>query len=210
MSKLPTRRNEVPAKPNKGSGTPRSFEETAAAMRRATGKAETRTLYGCCAEAGGKFIVTFERVSPAHRYQIVSIEKEPEPTGGRKGGLFAAAGRFAAKVLPMQEFAWSEFDQSGWACPYCGDSQRIMCPDCGYIVCGARKRTLPNGRESYACHDACGASGTLVSTDRVRGAAGGGSSSLEMKAGKKAAKALPGGQKKLPAPARGLLPWNRK
>lgn len=210
MSKLPTRRNGLPAEQKEDRGAPpRSFEETAAAMRRATGKADTRTLYGCCAEAGRKFTVTFERVSPAHQYQIVSIEKEPEPKAGGKGGLFAAAGRFAGKGAPMQEFASSEFDQSGWACPCCGDSRRIICGECGYIVCGARLRILPDGRESYACHDACGATGTLVSTDRVRGAAGGGNR-LEMKTGKKAAKALPGGYKKLPAPAKGLLPWRQK
>jgi hypothetical protein len=87
------------ATPETPAGTRREkFENTVAALRKATGTAESRIVPCRCARTGQPFCLRFERVSPAHRFQIARIDKDDGPGSQVKAGsgLFAQAG---AKIL---------------------------------------------------------------------------------------------------------------
>ena len=102
-----------------------------------------------CAVTARPFTLQFERVSPAHRFQIARIEAATEGGGERR----LARSPFA-RAPQLRSYDVAEFDWAGCICPHCRASGLINCNGCGETVCGGRVRTLPNGGRAFACHDA--------------------------------------------------------
>jgi hypothetical protein len=171
MSNFLTRRNrqEPTAAPAAAETRQEAFANAVAALRQATGKAEARVIPCRCAVTGEPFGILFERMSPAHRFQIARIEGY-EATAPHKqksaGGLFS-------RKPQQQSYAASEFDWTGCVCPHCGSRAGVVyCNGCGETVCAGRVRPLPDGNKAFACHDGCGATGTTGPASHVRGGAG--------------------------------------
>lgn len=172
MNNLPARKTTVPAKrESRALARKQDFKAKVAALRKATGKAETRVIPFRCAVTGRRFVVTFERLDPADKFRIVRTEKDPSAANEAANPLR----RFlAAKATSAESFDAGEFDRSGWHCPWCGhDEGAIHCGRCGETVCGGRTKTHADGAETFHCHEGCGNSGRTVPTDRVHGSAGG-------------------------------------
>lgn len=171
MNKLPIIRSTPLTKKERNAAMRKAdFNEKVEALRKATGKMETRTLSCVCVRTGQHYEVIFERFSENHKFQISRIEKHEKSTAKNISPL---NGLFSGSMSESKSFDVNEFDFSGWACPYCGDDRRIHCTACEYVVCGKRMRVLPDGREAYACHDACGNTGTLVPVERISAKSGG-------------------------------------
>jgi hypothetical protein len=142
------------------------FENKVAALRKATGTAESRIVPCRCARTGQPFSLRFERLSPAHRFQIARIDKDDSPGPVKTGSLFAR--KQAQKSYDAHEFDWT-----GFQCPYCGDrSGLVYCNECGETVCSGRVRPLPDGGRGFACHDGCGATGRIEPAQHVHGGTG--------------------------------------
>ena len=77
MSNFLTRRNrqEPTATATPAETRQEAFANAVAAFRQATGKAEARVVPCRCAVTGEPFAIQFERMSPAHRFQIARIER---------------------------------------------------------------------------------------------------------------------------------------
>ena len=77
MTNFLTRRNrqEPTAAPTPAETRQEAFANAVAAFRQATGKAEARVIPCRCAVTGEPFAILFERMSPAHRFQIARIER---------------------------------------------------------------------------------------------------------------------------------------
>jgi hypothetical protein len=168
MTRFLTRRNrEEPATAPTPTETRQvAFANAVAAFRQATGKAETRVIPCRCAVTGQPFAILFERMSPAHKFQIARIE-----------GYEAIASheqKAAGGGMPQQQsYDAGEFDWTGCICPHCGNRAGIVyCQGCGETVCAGRVRPLPDGNKAFACHDGCGATGTTGPASHVRGGAG--------------------------------------
>ena len=163
--KLPDRK--TPAAPGKPAMRD-SFANSVAALRKATGTTEARIVPCRCAVTGQPFSLRFERLSPAHRFQIVLIDKN-ESSGGQVNTGIGLSGR-----TPLQSsYGAGEFDWTGFQCPTCGNrSGLVYCNQCGETVCGGRVRPLPDGSKAFACHDGCGATGKTGPATHVRGGAG--------------------------------------
>jgi hypothetical protein len=141
------------------------FRKALGALRKATGKPETRALPCRCASTGRTFDIIFERLSPAQRFQIVRIGQDDAESNLTD----KSAGPSARKAIKKSSEA-DEFDWAGLICPHCGDRSGIVyCGGCEETVCGGRVHPLPDGRRSFACHDACGATGTLVPATHIHG-----------------------------------------
>lgn len=139
-----------------------------AEMRGEAKLAEQRVITYVCAKSGGRFFARFARDTPGGKFTIKAIEKgAPEQPGGFLGGLFR-------KTEPaVQPYTAKEFDRTGWHCPYCdARGGSVYCDECGENVCRGRTRRQPNGEELFVCHEDCGATGGLESTDKIRGASG--------------------------------------
>jgi hypothetical protein len=167
-----------PAAPEKPAATRRDeFANAVAALRKATGTTESRIVPCRCAKTSLPFSLRFERLSPAHRFQIARIDKDDEPGAPVKEG-FGLFGRKPAQ----QAYDAGEFDWTGSFCPHCGDrSIFVFCDTCGDTVCGGRVRSLPDGGRTFACHDGCGATGGIGPATHVHGGAAAGSFMPEMK-----------------------------
>jgi hypothetical protein len=157
------------ATPEKSTATRREkFENKVAALRKATGTTESRIVPCRCARTGLPFSLRFERVSPAHRFQIARIDKEDGPGSQVKAG----SGLFARKPA-QKSYDAHEFDWTGFQCPLCGDwSGLVYCNECGETVCSGRVRPLPDGGRAFACHDGCGATGSIEPAQHVHGGTG--------------------------------------
>jgi hypothetical protein len=143
-----------------------TFENKVAALRKATGTAESRIVPCRCARTGQSFCLRFERLSPAHRFQIARIDKEDRPGPVKTGSLIAR--KPAQKSYDAREFDWA-----GFQCPYCNDrSGLVYCNECGETVCSGRVRPLPDGGRAFACHDGCGATGSIEPAQHVHGGTG--------------------------------------
>lgn len=169
-----------------------TFANEMAAYRKATGKNEKREIPCRCAVTAWPFTLQFERVSPAHRFQIARIETGPERDGERR----LARSPFA-RAPQRRSYDAAEFDWAGCICPHCHASGLINCNGCGETVCGGRVRTLPNGGRAFACHDACGETGETAPATQINGAVANRSGLLGYTAPKalprpRAQKALPG------------------
>ena len=122
MTNFLTRRNrqEPTAAPTPAETRQEAFANAVAAFRQATGKAETRVIPCRCAVTGEPFAILFERMSPAHRFQIARIERN-EATGNDKqkpdGGVFG-------RKPQQQSYDAGEFDWTGCVCPHCGNRVR--------------------------------------------------------------------------------------
>ena len=170
MKNLPVLRNKNLARRVQEAAARRdAFVQKAGALRKATGKKETRTLSCVCVRTGQHFSVIFDRVSENHNFQVSCIEKHERSTVKKRAPF---KGLLAGSKPTVKSFDANDFDFSGWVCPYCGNEHPINCTACGHVVCGDRMRVLPNGRESFACHDACGGTGTLVPCNRVSATSG--------------------------------------
>lgn len=77
--------------------------------------------------------------------------------------------RYVPPKAPENEnYNPSEFDFKGWYCPCCGHAKNshaahlfIQCGRCHEYICAARVKRLPNGSETFRCHNRCGGHGTL-------------------------------------------------
>lgn len=137
------------------------FARKVGALRKATGKLETRRLRFLCACTSGAFVAEFERDTPAELFRVARIEKEP--AGGQGNASFAAATRPAERV-----FDFGDFDTSGWHCPGCGNGGDIFVHcHCGNNVCKGRTKYLPGGREMFTCHPGCGSTGELQPYEKI-------------------------------------------
>jgi hypothetical protein len=168
MTNFLTRRNrqETTAPPTAVETRQEAFANAVAAFRQATGKAEARMIPCRCAVTGTPFAILFERMSPAHRFQIARIERS-EAAGNESK---ANGGAFSRK--PQQSYDAGEFDWTGRVCPHCGSRAGLVyCNGCGETVCAGRVRPLPDGSKAFACHDGCGATGTTGPASHVRGGA---------------------------------------
>ena len=170
MTNFLTRRStQAPtAAPTPATTRTEEFANAVAAFRQATGKAETRLVPCRCAVTGEPFVIVFERMSPAHRFQIARIERS-EAAGiesKTNGGTFS-------RKPQQQSYDAGEFDWTGCVCPHCGNRAGVVyCNGCGETVCAGRVRPLPDGSKAFACHDGCGATGTTGPAMHVRGGAG--------------------------------------
>jgi hypothetical protein len=144
------------------------FANAVAAFRKATGKADTRNVPCRCAVIGEPFVIVFERMSPAHRFQIARIERDEETGSDRK-----TDGGFVERKPEQRSYDAGEFDWTGVACPHC-DTQGgfVYCDQCGETVCSGRVRRRSDGTRTFTCHDQCGATGTTGPATHVRGGAG--------------------------------------
>jgi hypothetical protein len=134
-----------------------AFANSVATLRKATGTTEARVVPGRCADTGQRFSLRFERLSPAHRFQIVLIDKDEDTGGQVKPGVGLSVRR-----PPQSSYDASEFDWTGLQCPHCGDrSGLVYCNQCRETVCRGRVRSLPDGEQAFACHDGCGATGSI-------------------------------------------------
>ena len=144
------------------------FENTVAALRKATGTTESRIVPCRCARTSDPFSLRFERVSPAHRFQIARIDKEDGSPGQVKAGGSLFDRKAAQKAYDAREFDWT-----GFQCPHCGDrSGLVYCNECGETGCGGRVRQMPDGGQAFACHDGCGATGRIGPAQHVHGGTG--------------------------------------
>jgi hypothetical protein len=169
MTNFLTRRNrqEPTAAPTAVETRQEAFANAVAAFRQATGKAEARVVPCRCAVTGEPFAIQFERMSPAHRFQIARIERT-EMTGNEH----ATSGSVFSRQ-PAQSYDAGEFDWTGCVCPHCGNRAGVVyCNGCGETVCAGRVRPLPDGSKAFACHDGCGATGTTAPATHVHGGAG--------------------------------------
>jgi hypothetical protein len=145
------------------------FASAVAAFRQATGKAEARVIPCRCAVTGQSFAILFERMSPAHRFQIARIEGY-EATASHEQ---RSAGGMFVRNPQHQSYDAGEFDWTGCVCPHCGTRAGIVyCNGCRETVCAGRVRPLPDGSKAFACHDGCGATGTTGPATHVHGGAG--------------------------------------
>ena len=154
-----------------------AFANAVATLRKETGKAESRTVPCRCAKTGLLFSLCFERLSPAHRFQIVRIDKVDGNESPAKAGFSLFGRQPAQRSYDAAEFGWA-----GLLCPHCGDrSVLVYCSECGESVCGGRVQNLPDGERAFACHDGCGATGMIAPATHVHGGTAAGSFMPEMK-----------------------------
>lgn len=196
MTNFLTRRNrqEPTTVPPPAATRTEEFANAVAAFRQATGKAEARVIPCRCAVTGQSFAILFERMSPAHRFQIARIEGY-EATASHEqkstGGMFA-------RKPQQQSYEAGEFDWTGCVCPHCCNRAGIVyCQGCGETVCAGRVCPLPDGSKAFACHDGCGATGTTGPATHVHGGAGASRPSLghtpQLPPPSSAGQSLPGG-----------------
>jgi hypothetical protein len=186
--KLPNGKTQA-SRETPGAARRDEFANKVAALRKATGTMESRIVPCRCARTGLPFSLLFERLSPAHRFQIARIDKDDGPVAPAKEGF----GLFGHKPA-QQAYGAGEFDWAGYLCPHCGDrSGLVYCNECGETVCGGRVRSLPDGGQAFACHDGCGATGGIGPARHVHGGTGNGSSMAQGKlTGPAATTLLPG------------------
>jgi hypothetical protein len=161
----PSRENETAVRSAPPEDRKVTFANEMAAYRKATGKNEMRAIPCRCAVTARAFTLQFERVSPAHRFQIARIEAGTEGGGERR----LARSPFA-RAPQIRSYDTAEFDWAGCVCPHCHASGLINCNGCGETVCGGRVRTLPNGGRAFACHDDCGETGETEPATQINGA----------------------------------------
>jgi hypothetical protein len=143
------------------------FQNAVAAFRKATGKPETRAIPCLCTVTGRPFVIVFERLSPAHRFQIARIEQDdPASEHGNNGG------KLSGRRPPQKSYDAGEFDWTGYVCPHCANRSGVVyCGECRETVCAGRVRPLADGSKSFACHDGCGATGTTEPSAHLHGGA---------------------------------------
>jgi len=177
------------------------FNRKVAALRRATGKMETRNAPFLCAVAGKGFIVRFERSDPARRFKVAAVNRVESAVNVSTAPANPGPNRPAAATFDV-----GEFDLAGWTCPWCGDScWFIHCSSCDHVVCAGRGRIEEDGTQSFRCHDRCGSSGVTVPYGMMH------AQKQSAGAGGPARKTLPGPRKPaLPGTDRAsLLLWNQ-
>lgn len=185
MNKFPIPRvTPMTKQEQKAASRKADIDEKVAALRKATGKTETRTLSCVCSRTGRHFTAVFERFSGNHKFQISRIE-EFENSTMKKGS--SVKGLLAGSMQEAKSFDANEFNFFGWVCPFCRNDRPIHCGKCGDFGCGDRIHVVPDGREMHACHDACGNSGPLVPLERIS-ATGGGSGPSAMSSTKNSPK----------------------
>jgi len=178
------------------------FQDAVAEFRKATGKPETRTIPCRCAVTGGAFDIVFERFSPADRFQIARIEQDD--AANNRG---TAGGWWSGRKPQLKSYDAAEFDWTGCACPHCGKRAGfVYCSGCCETVCAGRVLPLPDGNKAFACHDGCGATGTIGPASHVRGGAAQSRAAMgnwpQLPGRSAPAKALPGRSPPLPGPSR--------
>lgn len=123
-----------------------------------TTNTEQRTVQFRCAETGKPFFVLFTRYGPSHKFQLVSVSKNPETPSSRCQQHASGTPDHRQK-----SFDASDFDWTGWFCPHCGHEETFcQCARCHEYVCGKRVRRLQDGTQTFACHDGCGETGVMT------------------------------------------------
>ena len=95
--KLPN--GKTPATPETPAQLRDAFANSVAALRKATGTTEARIVPCRCAMTGQPFSLRFERLSPAHRFQIVRIDKNESSGGQVNTGIGLLGPHATAKLL---------------------------------------------------------------------------------------------------------------
>jgi len=161
----PHRKDKGAAHSSQASDRREAFANELAAYRKATGKPESRSIPCRCAVTARAFVIVFERVSPAHRFQIARIDAGPAD-----GGESRLHRLLFERAPQLRCYEAAEFDWAGCVCPHCRTSGLINCDHCRETVCSGRTRPLPNGGRAFACQDACGATGETEPATHVQGA----------------------------------------
>lgn len=172
-----------------------AMAERLAAMRKEAGVEEQCTLPMMCSVTGKPFAVVFKRASASDRYRIERIESVAPGAGGLLGRLFGG-------LAPTPtDFAVSDFDFGGFACPHCGHAGRFSIGPyfrcgCGILHCGGTVRKA-GGYTLATCHPACGDVGPLtVSIKSFSGTEGAAEPGRKALPGQTAAKRLTGKSRK--------------
>ena len=134
------------------------FAHRLGAFRAATGRPERFVTRCACAVHDKGFTVVYERTDPAQAFIITDIYKDGEDDAP------SSAGATRHRTLPA-----AEADNTGWACPYCGNEHQIGCHQCHTTVCGGKTRGYPGTGDIFTCRGSCGARGTLVVAPTVKG-----------------------------------------
>lgn len=130
-------------------------------MRKDISGPQERVIDFVCACSGAPFHVRFTRASPAERFTIASIERDGQPRQAGQPSTFWAG----SAAPPSASFDVTEFDVSGWTCPWCQATKGtvpysfVRCAKCNELACTGRTSMLPNGKGWFACHDRCGSEG---------------------------------------------------
>jgi hypothetical protein len=138
----------------------------------------------CCSQTGELFLVRFKRARAQGKFRVVAVSESPL-TSQKRGefesqetglaywlrsllGYGRCTDSDSRVVNCSAEFDGSEFDFSGWYCPYCRHPEQpeapfpfVQCSECGEYVCGGSIVPDRNGRFLFVCHDACGGSGPV-------------------------------------------------
>jgi len=110
-----------------------------------------------CAKTGRLFFVFLTRHSSSHAFHVTSVSKETKASLNHRQDH-----SLPSSSLTHTSFEASDFDWTGWFCPYCMHSDTfVKCPQCLEIVCGGRVRQHQNGTKSFACYNECGHSGEI-------------------------------------------------
>lgn len=142
-------------------GSKEAFEKKLGALRVATGRAERFISLCACAIHDKPFAVVYERSDPTRPFTIAGIYKDGE---GHETTSWSAH-MSGIKTLPA-----SAIDTSGWRCPHCQASGRIIaCQSCGTTVCSGRTRAYHGTAEVFECRASCGARGTVRDAESVNG-----------------------------------------
>lgn len=138
--------------------TKEDFEKKLSALRMATGRPERFVTRCACAMHDKGFTAIYERTEPARPFILVGIHKDGE------GNEPQSAGAARSLTLPA-----AEVDHTGWRCPHCGNDMHIGCDQCQTNVCGGKTRRYPGTSDIFSCRTSCGARGTLVDAQTVKG-----------------------------------------
>jgi hypothetical protein len=144
-----------------------SLDEGIARLRQAMGKPERRVISGVCSIHGHGFSIVYERTDPRSRFTISAVEKLT-PDGAKAG-----TGPAAKRRQPAEAFNSRDFDNAGYACPWCGSTaRRVYHPACSTNYCGGARTTDNPVTERFTC-PRCKETFELVPAEVIHGQAPG-------------------------------------
>lgn len=138
---------KLPVKPEGGAGRQGSLDHVISQLRSKTNKPERRLVTVVCSSHGQGFDVVFERTDPRKRYKIARIEKN---VPGAVGGL--PARHLASSAATTASFDIKEFDNSGFACPWCRNTDgQVFHHECETYYCGGSRHVAADGTDLFTC-----------------------------------------------------------
>jgi hypothetical protein len=186
---------KTPAK--QGPGSPSrlpALDEGIARLRQVMGKPERRVISGACSIHGNGFSIVYERTDPRSRFKLSAVEKlTADDPADESAGPVAKA-----RAQPAEAFNSQDFDNAGFACPWCGSpAGRVYHHNCSTTYCGGARTADSDGAERFTC-PSCKERFELVTAEVIHGNSAG------------AERAGPGDNKLIEQAKRMLFPkWHR-